>query len=132
MRDVRAIAAELRKYDEKLYRKPRWLVLNKIDLVPPGERKTLLDEFRRRLRTKAPIFSVSAATGEGCRELMSAVARFLSTHRAEHATEDGDADARFSEDAEREGRRMTSVDCRRSPRRCEDRQQLGHCRGPGT
>jgi GTP-binding protein len=35
VRDAKAIVAELRKYDESLYRKPRWLVLNKIDLVPP-------------------------------------------------------------------------------------------------
>ena len=101
VRGARAIAAELRKYDEKLYRKPRWFVLNKIDLVPADERKALLDEFRRRLRTKAPIFPVSAATGEGCRELMSAVARFLVTRRTRHATDDVDVDARFSEHAER-------------------------------
>ena len=100
VRGARAIAGELRKYDEKLYRRPRWFVLNKIDLVPAGERATLLDEFRRRVRTKAPIFPVSAATGEGCRELMSAVARFLVTHRAGHASDAVDGDARFSEDAE--------------------------------
>ncbi len=56
VRGARAIVAELRKYDEKLYRKPRWFVLNKIDLVPADERDALLHEFRRRLRTKAPIF----------------------------------------------------------------------------
>jgi putative protein kinase ArgK-like GTPase of G3E family len=35
----------------------------------------------RRLRTKAPVFTISAATGEGCRELMWAVHRFLAGHR---------------------------------------------------
>ena len=100
MRGVRAIAAELRKYDEKLYRKPRWFVLNKIDLVPGDARDALLHEFRRRLRTKAPIFAVSAATGDGCRELVSAVAQFLGAQRSEHSTEEGDADARFSPSAE--------------------------------
>ena len=100
VRGARAIAGELRKYDEKLYRKPRWFVLNKIDLVPAGERETLVEAFRRRLRTKAPIFPVSAATGEGCRELMSAVARFLVTQRARHGSDAGDVDARFSEGAE--------------------------------
>ena len=130
VRGARAIAAELRKYDEKLYRKPRWFVLNKIDLVPADERDALLQEFRRRLRTKAPIFAVSAATGEGCRELVSAVARFL---------------ARATLRAFKRGRRrLTRVSaqtlrtpgtardvghCRRTPRRCQDWQQLGHCRG---
>ena len=99
LRGARAIVAELRKYDEKLYRKPRWLVLNKIDLVPADEREILLHDFSRRLRTKAPVFPVSAATGEGCRELVSAVARFLAAQRSKHSNEAGDVDARFSEAA---------------------------------
>jgi GTP-binding protein len=88
VRDARAIAAELRKYDERLYRKPRWLVLNKIDLVPKDERSALVGEFRRRLRTKSPVFAVSAATGEGCRELAAEVARFLQGQRG--STPDGE------------------------------------------
>jgi len=94
VRDAKVIVAELRKYDDKLYRKPRWFVLNKIDLVPADEREVLLAEFRRRLRTKSPVFTVSAATGDGCRELMSAVARFLVAKRAD-SKEESDADKRF-------------------------------------
>lgn len=74
---ARAIVAELKRYDPALYRKPRWLVLNKIDLVPSDERAARIEKIRRRLRTKAPVFAISAATGEGCRELMWAVHRFL-------------------------------------------------------
>ena len=74
---ARAIVSEMRKYDERLYRKPRWLVLNKIDVVAPDERARVAAEFRRRLRTKAPLFAISAATGEGCAELVAAIARFL-------------------------------------------------------
>jgi GTP-binding protein len=77
VRDVRALAAELKKYDPALARKPRWLVVNKIDLIPVEERAARVAEFRRRLRTRAPIFCVSAVTGEGCRDLMWAVHRFL-------------------------------------------------------
>ena len=93
VRDVRVIVAELRKYDEDLFRKPRWLVLNKIDLIPGDERVRLIADFRRRLRTKTPVYAVSAATGEGCRELMSAVAIFLAAHRA--VSSEPDIDARF-------------------------------------
>ena len=103
VRAVRAVASELRKYDEKLYRKPRWFVLNKIDLVPTDERDAVLHEFRRRLRTIAPVFAVSAATGDGCGELASAVARFLVAQRTERSEDEGDLDARFSEDAEVKG-----------------------------
>ena len=81
VRDARAIAAELRKYDEALYKKPRWLVLNKIDLIAPDEREALIAGFRRRMRTKAPLFAISAATGEGCRELSAEIARFLQAER---------------------------------------------------
>jgi GTP-binding protein len=77
VKQARAIVAELKKYSPELARKPRWIVLNKIDLVPPEQRAALLDDVRRRLRTKVPIFAVSAATREGCRELMGAVARQL-------------------------------------------------------
>jgi GTP-binding protein len=82
VQDARAIVAELRKYDEGLYRKPRWVVLNKVDLVPPEERAPLVAGFRRRMRTKAPVYAISAATGEGCRELAAEIARFLATQRS--------------------------------------------------
>ncbi|MGH8757818.1 MAG: Obg family GTPase CgtA, partial [Burkholderiales bacterium] len=37
VREARAVIEELKKYDEALYRKPRWLVLNKLDLLAPSE-----------------------------------------------------------------------------------------------
>jgi len=98
VRNVRAIAAELRKYDEDLYRKPRWLVLNKIDLIPVDEREHLVQEVRRRLRTKAPMHVVSAATGEGCRELVEAISTFLTSQRTAVSQDQDDVDARFTVD----------------------------------
>ncbi len=80
VRQARALVGELRKFDPAVARKPRWIVLNKIDLVEAGQREQIAAEFRRRLRTKAPLFLVSAATGEGCRELVYAVGRYLSEH----------------------------------------------------
>ena len=52
--DARVIATEVRKYSPQLGRKPRWYVLNKIDLVPGKIDHALVAEFRRRLRTTAP------------------------------------------------------------------------------
>ena len=77
VREARAIVAELRKYDEALYRKPRWLVLNKADLLAPEARAQAVKELVRRLRWKGPHFLVSAVSGEGCRELCQAVMRHL-------------------------------------------------------
>jgi GTP-binding protein len=82
VRDARAIVAELRKYDEQLHRKPRWLVLNKIDLIAPDDRAAAIAAFRRRMRVKGPLFAISAATGEGCRELCAEIARFLHDRRS--------------------------------------------------
>lgn len=84
--DARVIAAEIKKYSAALARKPRWFVLNKADLVPLEARAALLSGFRRRLRTKAPVFLVSAATREGCDELTAAVQAFLDAQRREQSS----------------------------------------------
>jgi GTP-binding protein len=74
-RDARVIARELRKYSASLYRKPRWLVFNKIDAAADADRRIAL--VLRALRWKAPWFKVSALSGAGCRELCAAAHRFL-------------------------------------------------------
>ena len=76
-RDARSIAAELKKFDTALYRKPRWLVLNKMDMLPATERKAAAADIVRRLRWRGPSFCISALTGEGCRELGFAAMKFL-------------------------------------------------------
>jgi GTPase len=81
-RDARAIAGELKKYDPGLYRKPRWLVLNKMDMLPAGEREAACARILKKLRWRGRHFSVSALTGEGCKELTSAVMQFLETRKA--------------------------------------------------
>jgi GTPase len=74
-RDVRIIAAELKKYEQTLARKPRWLVLNKADAVEdPDER---IRKILSQLRWKRPWFKVSAISGAGTQAVMKAVAREL-------------------------------------------------------
>ncbi|HEY1325364.1 MAG TPA: GTPase ObgE [Casimicrobiaceae bacterium] len=77
---ARAIVRELRKYDPELYAKPRMLVLNKLDLVPPEERDTRVAAFVRALRWKGPVLRISAINGEGTRELVYAVQDWLDRH----------------------------------------------------
>ncbi len=72
VRDAKALIQELRKYDEALYRKPRWLVFNKIDLVPEAEREKLVKTLLRQLGLKRKSFTISAINGEGCRPLVYA------------------------------------------------------------
>jgi len=80
--EARAIVAELKKYDETLYRKPRWIVLNKVDLLPGDRRASLVQKFLRRLAWKRRTFVISALNGEGCRELTYAVMEHLELERA--------------------------------------------------
>src|SRR5688572_3925444 len=75
--DARAIAEELRKFDPALYRKPRWLVFNKIDLAADAEKR--IAAIVRALRWKGPWFKVSAISGEGCRAVCAEAYRFIST-----------------------------------------------------
>jgi len=82
-RDAKSIATELKKFDPALYRKPRWLVLNKMDMLPAEERKTAAAKLVRRLRWRGPTFCISALTGEGCRELSFAVMNFLESGKTE-------------------------------------------------
>ena len=74
---ARAIALELKKYDESLYRKPRWLVFNKSDAVPDA--KARAEKTVRALRWKRPWFVISALTSEGCAALAKAVAKELAS-----------------------------------------------------
>ena len=86
VREAKAIANELRKYDETLYRKPRWMVVNKIDMIPAEERARTVKRFLKDLGWKGKSFIISALTGEGCRELSFAVMEHLE-QRTETASE---------------------------------------------
>ena len=98
VKDARAIVAELKKFSHELALKPRWLVLNKRDLLPPAEAEARARDIVRRLRYRGPQFLISGATGEGTRLLCDAVMTFLEeSDRAtrERASSPGDgADAR--------------------------------------
>src|SRR2546428_7771741 len=72
---ARAIAAELKKYDETLHRKPRWLVFNKMDAVNDPEARA--EKIVRQLRWKRSWFVVSALSGQGCDEVCKAIAKEL-------------------------------------------------------
>jgi GTP-binding protein len=78
---AKAIAAELKKYDPALHAKPRWLVLNKLDMVPAEERDKRVKDFVRRLKWKGPVFPISALTREGCEPLIKAIYQHVAHER---------------------------------------------------
>ncbi len=96
---AKAIVLELKKYDPALYAKPRWLVLNKLDMVPTDERAARVKEFVKRFKYKGPVFEISALNREGCEGLVRAVfdhlqAQFKST-QVEEAPDPRFADVRL-------------------------------------
>ena len=70
---AKAIVAELKKFDKALYDKPRWLVLNKLDMVPAEERAVRVKDFVKRFKWKGPVYEISALTREGCDPLVKAI-----------------------------------------------------------
>ena len=78
---AKAIVEELKKYDEGLYEKPRWLVLNKLDMVPAEERDKRVKDFVKRLKWKGPVFQISALSREGLEPLVRAIWEHVATYQ---------------------------------------------------
>jgi GTP-binding protein len=117
---AKAIVEELRKYDEppvptgdsededapsvaeqahvrpggSLMAKPRWLVLNKLDMVPEDERAKRVKDFVKRYKWKGPVFEISALAREGLQPLLHAIWEHVA---AEQIKPPPEPDPRFDE-----------------------------------
>ncbi len=81
VQQAKAIVAELKKYDPKLHAKPRWLVFNKLDMVPEAEREQRVKDYVKRLRYKGPVFSISALARDGLQPLIEAIYTDVAKHQ---------------------------------------------------
>lgn len=73
--DAQTIIGELKKYEETLFNKPRWIVLNKIDLNYDAD--ALKKQIKDKIGWNDKIFVISSLTGQGCKELIKEIAYFL-------------------------------------------------------
>ncbi len=103
VKEAKAIIKELKKYDESLFDKPRWLVLNKLDMVPEAERKSRVKDFVKRFGWKGPAFEISALTREGCEDLIVEIYNYLAEQRQ---AEDRAGEVQMVEEA----RAITSIE----------------------
>ena len=94
---AKAIVAELKKYDKTLYDKPRWLVLNKLDMVPTEERATRIADFVKRLKWKGPVYEISALTHEGCKPLVRDIYTHVHAELCKEQPPAAESDPRFIE-----------------------------------
>jgi GTP-binding protein len=78
---VQALELELGKFSAELAEKPRWLVLNKIDLLDDETLVLIKQDLLEKLHWDGPVFAVSAATGEGTEALGQAIMRELEIRR---------------------------------------------------
>jgi GTPase len=99
---AKAIVGELKKYDKTLADKPRWLVLNKLDMLDAEERERRVKDFTKRARTalkyKGPVFEISALAREGTDELVREIYNYVAAQRAPVAEA---PDVRFVEAAQK-------------------------------
>jgi GTP-binding protein len=109
--DAKAIVNELRKYDEALAEKPRWLVLNKIDMIPEDERAAKVKDFIKCFKWKGPVFEISALTGLGCEKLCYALQDYLDSVRREHdVAEERAIDPRYQGNDEERARKVMDAE----------------------
>lgn len=109
--DAKAIVNELRKYDEALAEKPRWLVLNKIDMIPEDERAAKVKDFIKRFKWKGPVFEISALTGLGCEKLCYALQDYLDSVRREHdEAEERAVDPRYQGNDDERARKVMDTE----------------------
>ena len=85
---VRAIEHELRKYDPGMLEKPRWLVMNKADLLFEDEARERAEEVVRELGWTQPWYLVSAIGREGTWPIALAVQAFFDRLKEEAAERD--------------------------------------------
>lgn len=94
--DVETIVDELRLYSADLYDKPRWLVLNKIDMVADAD--AFMQQLIVRLDWQGPVFGISALTGEGTKQLVQKVQSHLDQQQADTQQAEEEAAADFEPD----------------------------------
>ena len=81
VKEAKAIVKELQKYDDSLHDKPRWLVLNKLDMVPEADRAKRVKDFVKKFGWKGPAYEISALTREGCEELVQDIYNYLAEQK---------------------------------------------------
>ncbi|MBV7435435.1 GTPase ObgE [Cardiobacteriaceae bacterium TAE3-ERU3] len=75
--DFNQVSAELEKYDSVFADMPRWLVLNKMDMMDAEAQKACEQEIVEAINWTGPVYAISAETGQGtealCQDIMQAL-----------------------------------------------------------
>ena len=80
LENIIKITHELEKYSSELATRERWLVFNKLDLLPAAEQQQHCQTIVERLNWQGPVFEISALSGQGCREICYRIIDYLANH----------------------------------------------------
>jgi GTP-binding protein len=97
--EVRALWQELAGFSQQLAQQERWLILNKMDLLPADEQQQHAQELVAKLAWPGPVYTISALSGAGCGQLCADVMAHLQ-RQDEEALDADDAQARSDEHTE--------------------------------
>ncbi|WP_323751907.1 Obg family GTPase CgtA [Marinobacter sp.] len=114
---VKAIAYELEKFSETLANRPRWLVLNKVDMVPEEDREVHCQAIVDELGWEGPVFIVSALSGEGTKPLVQAVMRWIEEQAEEEAENPEIAEQEAARRRQMDDEARAKIEADRSARR---------------
>jgi GTP-binding protein len=87
---VRTIERELAKFSEELVERDRWLVLNKLDLLPEDEREAVCDDIIARLNWQGPVYRIAAISKQGTQRLSQEIMLYMEQKREEAEQEEGE------------------------------------------
>lgn len=77
VQDIVKITHELEKYSSELATRERWLIFNKLDLLPASEQKQYCQTIIKCLNWSGPVFEISALSGQGCQEICYRILNYL-------------------------------------------------------
>ncbi|MGW8309912.1 MAG: Obg family GTPase CgtA [Thiogranum sp.] len=85
--DVRMVVGELEKFNAELGGRERWLVLNKVDLLPEDERQARCGSIVERLDWRGPVFETAAVSQQGTQQLVFAIMDYLEQQQVNETPE---------------------------------------------
>ena len=86
--EIRTIETEMKRFDPELMQYERWLVLNKIDLLPEDQRESKCNAIRERLNWQGPVFMISAINKQGTQQLCYRIMEYIEAQRQRKEAED--------------------------------------------
>ncbi len=121
--NAQAIINELQLFSPELAKRERWLLLNKLDLLPEEERETKCQEVIERLNWEGPVYRISAISKDGtdqiCRDIMEFLIERREAMAGDEELQHADLDHRLTVEEEARERIQELADRRRAKRKAE-------------